>query len=161
MAGGASGRVTGLHRSGGGVPKLPVERAVVRATGMEGDRQRDRRFHGGPMRALCLYSQERLDALAAEGHPVSRGLLGENVTVAGLDWGLVRPGVRLALGEVEAEVTAYTAPCKHVAYAFSGGDFTRIGQKVNPGWSRVYARVLREGEVALGDEARILPAGDP
>ena len=95
------GRVTGLQRSAGGVPKLPVERAMVSVGGMEGDRQANRKYHGGPDRALCLYSQELLDALAAEGHPLERGTLGENVTVAGLRWEQVRPGVRLRLGEVE------------------------------------------------------------
>src|SRR3954471_16640534 len=95
------GRVTGLQRSAGGVPKLPVERAMVRAGGMEGDKQANRRFHGGPDRALCLYAQERLDALAAAGHPVERGTLGENVTIAGLVWDEVRPGTRLRLGAVE------------------------------------------------------------
>lgn len=149
-------RVIGLHRSAGGVPKLPVERAVVGKTGMEGDRQRHRRFHGGPTRALCLYSQERLDALAAEGHPVSRGMLGENVTVEGLDWSGIRPGVRLRIGEVEAEVTGYAAPCQQIAYAFLDGQFARIGQKVHPGWSRVYLSILREGAIATGDAVAVL-----
>jgi MOSC domain-containing protein YiiM len=145
------GQVTGLQRSAGGVPKLPVERAIVRATGMEGDRQRDRRFHGGPDRALCLYSQDLLDALLAEGHPVSPGALGENVTIFGLPWDEVRPGARLRIGEVEVEVTAFTAPCRKIAGGFVDGGFTRVGQKVNPGWSRVYVRVLSEGVIAVGD----------
>src|SRR5215212_5693686 len=121
------GRVTGLQRSAGGVPKLPVDRAMVRVGGMEGDKQANRRFHGGPDRALCLYSQERLDALAAEGHPVQRGTLGENVTIAGLPWERVQPGVRLRLGAVDAEVTGYAAPCRKIAPAFADGVFTRIG----------------------------------
>ena len=150
------GVVTGLHRSSGGVPKLPVDRAKVSAQGLEGDKQANRRFHGGPMRALCLYSQERLDALAAEGHPVSRGLLGENVTIAGLEWSEIRPGVRLRIGEVDGEVTGYAAPCEKIAYAFAGGAFKRIGQKVNPGWSRVYVRIRREGSVAVGDVVEVL-----
>lgn len=148
--------MTGLQRSAGGVPKLPVERVMVRATGMEGDRQRDRRFHGGPMRALCLYSQERLDALAAEGHPVSRGVLGENVTIAGLDWSTIRPAVQLRIGGVEAEVTGYAAPCAKIASAFQDGVYKRIGQKVNPGWSRVYVTILREGEISRGDVVVVL-----
>lgn len=145
------GKVVGLQRSAGGVPKLPVDEALVIRTGMEGDGQRNRRFHGGPMRALCLYSQERLDVLAAEGHPITRGSTGENVTIAGLIWSEVVPGVRLQLGEVEVEVTSFTAPCRNIAHAFIGGEFTRIGQKVNPGWSRVYAKILREGRIGIGD----------
>ena len=151
------GRVTGLQRSNGGVPKLSVERALVRFGGMDGDRQAHRRFHGGPQRALCLYAQERLDQLAAAGHPVERGSLGENVTISGLPWEQVRPGARLEIGSVEAEVTGFAAPCKQIAYAFSDADFVRIGQKVNPGWSRVYVRILAEGEIAVGDRVRLIP----
>jgi MOSC domain-containing protein YiiM len=145
------GRVTGLQRSSGGVPKLPVARATVDANGMEGDRQRNRKYHGGPERALCLYSQERLDALAADGHPVGPGVLGENVTIAGLPWERVQPGVRLRLGEVEAEVTAFAVPCRNIAYGFADERFARVGERVNPGWSRVYARVVGTGAIAVGD----------
>ena len=138
------------------MPKQGVDCAMVRTTGMEGDRQTNRRFHGGPTRALCLYAEERLAALSAEGHPVGRGVLGENVTITGLDWALVRPGVRLRIGEVEAEVTGYAAPCEQIAAAFSDGNFKRIGQKVNPGWSRVYVSILREGSIAVGDAVAVI-----
>jgi MOSC domain-containing protein YiiM len=145
------GRVTGLQRSSGGVPKLPVGQATVRMDGMEGDRQANRKYHGGPERALCLYSQERLDELAAEGHPAERGTLGENVTIGGLPWERVQPGARLTLGSVAAEVTGYAAPCRKIAPGFADGVVTRIGERVNPGWSRVYVRILTEGTVAVGD----------
>jgi MOSC domain-containing protein YiiM len=110
------------------------------------------------MRALCLYSQEHIDALVAEGHPVARGTLGENVSIAGLPWNELRPGSRLRIGAVEVEVTGYAAPCEKIASAFSDGQFKRIGQKVNPGWSRVYASVLREGPIAVGDPVALFPA---
>jgi MOSC domain-containing protein YiiM len=151
------GRVTGLQRSNGGVPKLAVDRAVVRYNGMEGDRQANRKFHGGPQRALCLYSQELLDALAAAGHPVERGDLGENVTISGISWERVRPGARLQLGAVEAEVTGFASPCRKIAFAFADEDFVRVGAKVNPGWSRVYVRILVEGELAVGDPVVLVP----
>ena len=154
---GDGARVVGLQRSAGGVPKTAVDRCTVAVNGMSGDRQRNRRFHGGPTRALCLYSQERLDALAAEGHPVARGSLGENVTIAGLAWTEVVPGVRLGLGEVEVEVTAWAAPCEQIAYAFTNGAFRRVGQKPNPGWSRVYVSVLHEGAIMVGDAVHVHP----
>lgn len=153
----ADGRITGLQRSAGGVPKLPVEHVHVNSGGMEGDRQANRKYHGGPDRALCLYSQERLDALSSEGHPVGRGALGENVTIAGLLWELVQPGTRLRLGAVEAEVTAYAPPCKVIAPAFSGRQFSRVSQAVNPGWSRVYVRILVEGDLSVGDAVTLAP----
>lgn len=150
------GRIVGLQRSPGGVPKLPVGRVMVGPSGMEGDKQRDRRFHGGPDRALCLYSQERIDGLVAEGHVVSPGTLGENVTIAGLSWEAVRPGSRLRLGSVGVEVTGFASPCKNLTSAFLDGAFTRVGQKSNPGWSRVYVRVVGEGALAVGDPVELL-----
>jgi MOSC domain-containing protein YiiM len=155
------GRVVGLQRSNGGVPKRAVERAAVGPTGLEGDRQRDRRFHGGPERALCLYSQECLDGLLAEGHRVEPGALGENVTIAGLPWREVQPGARLRLGAVDVEVTSYTSPCSKLADVFLDGVVTRVSQKVNPGWSRVYARVLAEGDIVLGDPVVLTPSLRP
>lgn len=150
------GTVDGLFVSRGGVPKLAVPSAYVTANGVEGDRQRDRRFHGGPMRAVCLYSGEVMDALRAEGHPIVPGGAGENVLVRGIPWDEVVPGRRLRIGEAEIEITSYTVPCKNVAPQLADGVFTRISQKLHPGWSRVYARVLRDGLVSPGDPVVLL-----
>jgi MOSC domain-containing protein YiiM len=54
------------------------------------------------------------------------------------------------------EITSYAAPCGSIRASFAGGRFKRISQKVNPGESRLYARVLREGRVRAGDAARVL-----
>jgi MOSC domain-containing protein YiiM len=81
-----SARIVQISVSPGGVPKRAVSSARVTTLGLEGDVQRDREHHGGPERALCLFSQERIRALQAEGHPVTPGSIGENVTLEGLDW---------------------------------------------------------------------------
>lgn len=124
---------------------------------MAGDCQRNLKYHGGPDRALCLYSLERIEALAAEGHPIGVGSTGENVTLAGMDWRAVTPGVRLALGgDVVIEVTDYTKPCRTIQGSFAGRRSGRISQKTHPGWSRVYARVLAAGIVRVGDPVRVV-----
>lgn len=149
--------VVSLNVSPGGVPKLPVERARIHVGGMAGDWQRNRKFHGGPDRALCLFSLERIEAIAAEGHPIGVGTTGENVTVAGLEWERVVPGTRLRLGaEVVVEVTTYTKPCRTIQGSFRDRRTGRISQKTFPGWSRVYARVTTEGMVAVGDAVVLL-----
>src|SRR5918997_6838712 len=148
--------IVSLNRSDGGVPKLPAEEAWAGTGGLEGDRQRNRRFHGGPQRALCLYSAERIGALRAEGHPIAPGTTGENVTVSGLDWEQVVPGKRLRVGGALVEVTSFTAPCQNIAGSFLRGEFKRISQKVHPGWSRVYARVLEEGLLRVGDRVEVV-----
>ena len=151
------GRIFQLNRSGGGVPKLGVREAFIDANGLEGDRQRDLRYHGGPERALCLFPLELILELQAEGHPVFPGSVGENVTVTGLEWSRIEPGTRLSLGdEAVVEITSYTKPCKIIAASFDGGDFKRISQKVHPGDSRLYARVLRPGRLAVGHAVRLL-----
>ena len=153
------GRVASLNVSDGGVPKRAVESAEVTRDGMRGDRQRNLKYHGGRERALCLWSLERIEALRGEGHPVSPGSTGENVTVAGVEWAAFAPGVRLRIGPVLAEVTDYTRPCRTIARSFLGGRSGRVSQKTHPGWSRVYARVLEEGRVAVGDAVMVLASG--
>jgi MOSC domain-containing protein YiiM len=144
-------RVVSINRSDGGVPKMATPEAFVSVNGVEGDRQRDRRFHGGPDRALCLYSMDLIDALRREGHSIGPGTTGENVTIAGLEWNVMIPGLRLSLGPVEVELTAFASPCRTIIASFADERSTRISEKVHPGWSRVYARVLAEGMLAVGD----------
>ena len=144
-----------LHQvslSDGGVPKRAVQSAMITIDGLTGDRQRNRKYHGGRDRAVCLYSLEMIESLRAEGHRIEPGSSGENLTVAGLDWLRLAPGDRLMIGEqVRLELTSYTTPCRLNAQWFKDGNFHRIAQEAHPGWSRLYARVLNEGMVKPGD----------
>lgn len=141
-----------LNASTGGVPKRALPAADVNWLGIVGDGHNDTRHHGGPERALCLYSLELILALQAEGHPIFPGAAGENVTIAGLDWARVVPGARLRLGSaVEIEITGYATPCQNIRAYFAGAEFTRIGEKLHPGWARAYARVLSGGKLQVGD----------
>ena len=152
-----SGHIFQINASEGGVPKLAIPAGEVSEAGLSRDRQRDRRHHGGSERALCLFSLEHILALQEEGHPIYPGAIGENVTLAGVEWGLLTPGARLQFGEmVEIEITSYTAPCTNIAFAFSDGNMNRVSQKKHPGWSRLYARVLQPGRIAVGDPVIML-----
>jgi MOSC domain-containing protein YiiM len=133
----------------------------VTRRGIEGDVQRNRRLHGGPDRAVCLFSLERIRALQAEGHPIAPGSVGENLTLEGVDWEAVVPGVRLHLGaQVVVQITDYTAPCANIAGSFRDRDVARVSQRHHPGGSRVYARVLHEGGLSSGDPVRIRSADE-
>jgi MOSC domain-containing protein YiiM len=150
------GRVESINTSRGGVPKVSAFEALVTEYGLDGDRQRDRRFHGGPDRAIVLYSLDVIRALQDEGHPIGVGSTGENLTVYGLDWTSVSPGAELRIGDVRLEITRYASPCDNIAPSFLDSDFTRISQKRHPGWSRVCARVLTGGIVQMGDEVELV-----
>lgn len=152
-----TGRIVQINVPSGGVPKRPVPSARVTTLGLEGDVQRDREHHGGPDRALCLFSHDRIRALQAEGHPITPGSAGENLTIGGIDWTRVTPGTYLRLGEhVLAQVTSYTAPCLNITESFRDREYSRVSQKRHPGNSRVYARVLREGRLASADVVQLL-----
>jgi MOSC domain-containing protein YiiM len=100
--------------------------------------------------------------LQAEGHPIVPGSTGENVTVRGLDWAAVRPGCRYQLGaQVVVEITSYTTPCSNIAGSFADGYFNRISQKKYAGESRVYARILQTGALAVGDIVQPIPPPMP
>ena len=149
-------RLFQINISDGGVPKLPINTVQVGFDGAQGDRQRNLKYHGGPNRALCLYSLERIMALQREGHPIVPGATGENLTLAGIDWDRLQPGLQLAIGEtLEIEITAYTEPCRDIAGSFVGGSIKRMHQGSHPGWSRVYAKVLQPGEITVGDRVRL------
>src|SRR3990172_5171156 len=151
------GIIVQVSISRGGVPKLPVAEGVVTDLGIEGDGHDNPDVHGGPERALCLFAIERIEAMAAEGHPIAAGSTGENITTRGIDWDLVVPGSRLQLGaDVLVEITRYTTPCKTNARWFKGGDFNRMHQNLFPGFSRVYARVITAGVLRPGHEVELL-----
>lgn len=147
-----TGRVFQLNISPGGVPKLPIQQAQLTSLGLAGDDHRSKNAHGGPERALCLYSLERLQALQAEGHPIFGGAMGENLLLSGLDWDEMVPGTRLQIGEqVVVEITRYTTPCSNLTDYFNAGKIERVLQDKHPGWSRLYTRVLQEGSIRVGD----------
>ncbi|HEV7886736.1 MAG TPA: MOSC domain-containing protein, partial [Acidimicrobiales bacterium] len=152
-----AGTVAQLATSAGGVPKRAVEVVEVSDRGVVGDRQADRRNHGRPLQALCLWSSEVIEALHAEGHPIQPGAAGENVTISGIDWTTLRTGVQLLIGDVLAEVSAYATPCSKNAPWFAERDFHRMDHDRHPGWSRVYAWVREPGTIHAGDEVLVEP----
>jgi len=93
------GRVSAVCIGPGGIPKHAVESARVGPTGVEGDRQRFR-FHGGPNRALCLFSVEDYASLRRDGVACEApGTFGENVLTEGLDFRELRADDELVIGD--------------------------------------------------------------
>ena len=150
------GAVAQISASDGGVPKSAVAVADVSRRGLVGDRQTNRKHHGRPFQALCLWSSEVIDALAGEGHPIRAGAAGENITVTGIDWSTIRPGVRLLVGDVLCEISAWAVPCRKNDQWFTGRS-DRIDHDLHPGWSRAYAWVLEPGTVSTGDPVLVEP----
>jgi len=146
-----------INISKGGVPKQPIPVANLTELGIEGDQQKNTKEHGGPERALCLFSLEHILELQAEGNPIFPGALGENITLSGIAWTELSPGDQLQLGErVIIQISKHTSPCKNIQSYFKDGDYSRLSQKANPGWARFYARVLQPGQIQIGDRVTFL-----
>jgi MOSC domain-containing protein YiiM len=143
----------------GGVPKHPVPEAEIAVDRVPGDKQNNTAHHGGIWRAVSLYSSELIAALQDEGHAIVPGSVGENLTIRGLPWPRLDPGDRLIIGAVELEITGYAPPCQKIASVFHDGRSIRINQKLHPGWSRLYARVLKPGVVHRGEMVVLVEHG--
>jgi len=153
---GRTGRVAQINSSGGGVPKQPVDRVDLTWDGVVGDHQADRKHHGRPFQAVCLWSTDAIADLSAAGHHVFAGAVGENFTVDGLDWRTLRPGTRLRAGSGLLELSFPAVPCQKQAQWFDDRDFTRLAYENNPQWTRWYAWVREPGAVATDDAVLIV-----
>jgi MOSC domain-containing protein YiiM len=155
---GKHGRVLQVNVSAGGVPKRPVAEAWVDRLGLAGDAHHDDTDHGGPHRAVALYALEAIRRVQEDGHPISPGSAGENLTTTGLELATLPVGTRLAIGErLVLELSKPDNPCATVAGNFTDGRFARISIATHPLDSRMYARVLTEGPVRPGDLITVLP----
>jgi MOSC domain-containing protein YiiM len=122
--------------------------------GVEGDWQCNRKYHGGPAKAVLMVSAELIDCLQARGFPIFYGALGENLTVFGLDPHTWRAGQRYGVGNgAVIELTTLRTPC--VSLNVYGAPIKRelydaqckAGDFASERWAHggFYARVVRSG----------------
>ncbi len=156
------GTLMQISRSPGGLPKRPIEGPVMlNREGVEADWQRNRKYHGGPDKAVLMISAEVLDDLAAKGFTVYPGALGENLTVSGLDPANWRSGQRYAIGEdAVIELTTLRTPCDNLLPYGNGIHAELYDAKCKarnpdtPRWARggFYARVVHRGLLVPGSQ---------
>jgi MOSC domain-containing protein YiiM len=142
--------VLAVCTSPGGLPKTPRESGVLAGPeGLEGDAQRNRKVHGGPDQAVCVFLDEDYRGLAAEGRRLpGPGAMGENVTLGGLSSSEARIGDVWAGQEVELEITALRLPCRNLEVY--GKEFPDL--VLRTGRSGFYCRVLRPGRLRPGED---------
>src|SRR4051794_25514472 len=155
-----SGILTHISRSNGGLPKLVISGPVLlQPGGVEGDRQRNLKYHGGPDKAVLMLASEYLDDLKTRGFAVYPGALGENLTVSGLEPARWRAGQRYRIGDDPIiELTTLRVPCYNLDVydpairAELYDRACRAGNPESPKWARggFYARVIRAGLLVPG-----------
>ena len=144
------------------IGKRPVEGAVaVRRLNVDGDAQADLEHHGGPDAAVYVYALEDYAYWSAElGRELPYGTFGENLTVEGASSREMCFGDVWQVGEVVLQVTEPRSPCFKLERKMGIRKFAAMFART--GRVGFYNRVLQEGVVQAGDEARVVerhPAG--
>ncbi len=120
--------------------------------GFLGDVQVATKHHGGPDQAVYIYSQQDYDWWSAElGYALQPGTFGENLTLSDYGGQDFRIGDKLVFSEVMLELSAPRIPCATLAARMGDVGFVkRFRAARRPG---VYARVLQEGRLQVGESA--------
>lgn len=153
-----------------GIFKTPVAGPrFLGKTNLDGDAQADRKNHGGPDKAVCVYAHEHYAHWQQQfGLPeLPPGAFGENFTTMGLLESEMCIGDTLAVGElaigdsangetqgVVIQLSQPRQPCWKLARRWQIGDL--VAQVQDMGYTGWYFRVLQEGIVQPGDALRLL-----
>ncbi|CAB3718622.1 MOSC domain-containing protein [Achromobacter piechaudii] len=151
-----TGTVRPLGDSGrdSGIDKHPVSAPLwLGAEGLRGDEQADRRFHGGPEKALHHYARDHYPGWLAElgerAILAAPGAFGENISTSGLTEADVCVGDVFRAGTALIQVSQARQPCWKLDHRFGQrGMAARVQASGRTGW---YYRVLQEGWLCAGD----------
>lgn len=132
----------------------PVE---IGARGLAGDEQGDPRHHGGPEKAVHIYSLDHYGAWreelsgseAASAALAGPGAFGENLAITGVEEGDVCLGDLWRAGTALLQVSQARQPCWKLDHRFGVHGMARhVQASLRTGW---YCRVRRSGQVRGGD----------
>ncbi len=140
--------------------KSPVSgRIAVRGVNLAGDTQADREAHGGPDKAVYAYASEDIRWWETQlGRSLPYGVFGENLTTEGIDVNNSLVGERWEIGAVVLEVSEPRIPCWRLGVRMNDKLFPRyFTEALRPG---AYLRIIVEGDVAAGDEIRVIERPD-
>jgi len=150
-----SGReiLTGICKSAVSGPLL------LKKLGFEGDGVGDLRYHGGPDKAVCVYSKEHYPYWEKIlGITLPPAAFGENLTVSHLHEEDVCIGDIFQLGTAVVQLSQPRQPCKTLAARYDRSDMVKLVR--NSGRTGFYCRVLEEGMVEKGSPF-VLKERDP
>jgi MOSC domain-containing protein YiiM len=140
-----------------GIYKKPVDTPIyLGTTDVKGDEVSDRKVHGGEYKACYLF--------AADHYPYWKnlypdlewtyGMLGENLTVQGLDEKQLHIGDFYKVGDALVQITQPREPCYKFAHKFNSQEVLK--QFIDHGFPGTYVRVVEEGSVQNGDHFKLI-----
>ncbi|WP_240489054.1 MOSC domain-containing protein [Cohnella thermotolerans] len=134
-----------------GIFKRPSDRPLrLSRTGLDGDEQADLVHHGGPDKAVCVYSYRHYPHLEQVlNRKLPMGAFGENFTVDELAEDEIHIGDIYAVGTATVQVSQPRVPCWKLAMKWGLDELPALVTET--GATGFYFRVLEEGEVAPGE----------
>lgn len=131
---------------------------AVGTEGLDGDEQGDRRYHGGPDKAVHLYAVEHyahwIEGLGQLPVLTMPGAFGENLSTSGITEEDVRLGDQFRIGSVLMEVSQGRQPCWKLNDRFGVRDMARrVQRSLRTGW---YCRVMTLGSLSFEDDIELI-----
>lgn len=139
-----------------GIHKKPTTQAIyLEKENVKGDEVTNRRVHGGEFKACYLFSADYYPHWEnlypdLDWH---YGMLGENLTVEGLDETKIHIGDIYKVGDALIEITQPREPC--TTFAAKMGTLDIMEQFIIHGRPGTYTRVLQKGYVNVGDNFEV------
>jgi len=140
-----------------GIFKEPIQgRVKLRKLNLDGDKQADLTVHGGIDKAVYSYAKEHYEFWRKDLQDMSLpwGMFGENFTTEGLFEESVNIGDKFQIGTARVIATQPRMPCYKLGVKFGRMDI--IKRFLASGLTGIYFKVLQEGEVAAGDEIKLI-----
>lgn len=135
-----------------GIYKIPVDAPIFLGNVIvKGDEVSDRKNHGGEFKACYLFSETHYPYWKNRYPHLdwTYGMLGENLTVAGLNEKELLIGAIYKVGNAVVQITQPREPCYKFAVKFKSN--TVLKEFIEHGYPGTYVRVLEEGAVTVGD----------
>lgn len=135
-----------------GIYKLPTNSILLGVMDVANDHVVDRKYHGGVDKACYIYSSNHYQ-FWKEKYPDLEwgyGMMGENITIEGLDETTLNIGDIYQLGAATVQVAQPRQPCFKLGVKF--GSQAILKEFINAPYPGAYLRVLEEGEVKVDDE---------
>jgi len=118
-------------------------------TGLQEDFQADRKFHGGPEKALLAYGVSSYAIWKEKyGFDLGYGAFGENISISGLDEENVCLGDIYKIGEALIQISQPRQPCWKINVALQ--DKNMLKNVLHEGRTGWYYRVIKEGYLQKG-----------